>query len=598
MPLRNYMNSDKIKVQISDDQLDNFNWLISKIREEKKVMKLSEKLQKFLSLMLVFALVIGMVPATNAAATETTTPAVVSPTEGINSGDIVILYDNDVHCAIDGYANIAELKDEMETKTDYVTLVSNGDFIQGDLAGALSKGEWIIDIMNATEYDIVTLGNHEFDFEIPQLFSLMNYLDAKVVSCNFKDLAKDKSVYSPYKIVKYGDKKVAFVGITTPESITKSTPTYFQNEKGEYVYGFCGDTTGEALYSCVQKAVNQARKAGADYVVALAHLGTDGTTAQWTSTAVIENTTGIDVMLDGHSHSTFEADVVKNEAGKDVIVSQTGTKFANIGKLVITKDGKISTQLIPIENYTAQDEEVVALVTEIKAEQEKLTNKVIGKTTVDLTTLNPETGLRAVRSSETNLGDFCADALRTVLDTDIAIMNGGGIRADIPTGKITYANLVSVFPWGNMGCVIEVTGQQLKDALELGAMNFPQESGGFLQVSGIKYKINSKIASSVKVDEEGMFQSVEGKYRVKKIKIYNEETGKYEKLDLDKTYTLAGINYTLKSCGDGFTMFGGSKIVKDDVAVDCEVLITYLEDYLGGVVGEEYAKPQGRIKIK
>lgn len=548
--------------------------------------------------MLAFALVVGMVPAASVMAEETTAAPVVSPTEGISEDDIVILYDNDAHCSIDGYAKVAELKDEMETKTDYVTLVSSGDFIQGGLAGALSKGEWIVDIMNATGYDIVTLGNHEFDFQLDQLFSLTNYLDAKVVSCNFKDLAKDKSVYAPYKIVKYGDKKVAFVGISTPESITKSTPAYFQNEEGEYIYGFCNDTTGEALYACVQKAVNQARKEGADYVVAIAHLGTEGSTEYWSSTAVVENTTGIDVMLDGHSHSTFEADIVKNEAGKKVIVSQTGTKFDNIGKLVITKDGKISTELVSLDTYTAQDEEVAALVEKVTAEQEKQTGKVIGKTNVDLTTLDPVTGNRAVRSSETNLGDFCADALRTVLDADIAVMNGGGIRADIPTGDITYANFVSVYPWGNMACVIEVTGQQLKDALELGAMNFPNESGGFLQVSGIKYKINSKIASSVKVDEEGLFQSVEGKYRVKKIKIYNEETGKYEKLDLNKTYTLAGINYTLKSCGDGFTMFKGSKVVKDDVAVDCEVLITYVTDFLDGIVGAEYAKPQGRIKVK
>ena len=561
-------------------------------------MKLSRKLQKVLSWMLAFALVVGMVPAASVMAEETTAAPVVSPTEGISEDDIVILYDNDAHCSIDGYAKVAELKDEMETKTDYVTLVSSGDFIQGGLAGALSKGEWIVDIMNATGYDIVTLGNHEFDFQLDQLFSLTNYLDAKVVSCNFKDLAKDKSVYAPYKIVKYGDKKVAFVGISTPESITKSTPAYFQNEEGEYVYGFCNDATGEALYACVQKAVNQARKEGADYVVAIAHLGTEGSTEYWSSTAVVENTTGIDVMLDGHSHSTFEADIVKNEAGKKVIVSQTGTKFDNIGKLVITKDGKISTELVSLDTYTAQDEEVAALVEKVTAEQEKQTGKVIGKTNVDLTTLDPVTGNRAVRSSETNLGDFCADALRTVLDADIAVMNGGGIRADIPTGDITYANFVSVYPWGNMACVIEVTGQQLKDALELGAMNFPNESGGFLQVSGIKYKINSKIASSVKVDEEGLFQSVEGKYRVKKIKIYNEETGKYEKLDLNKTYTLAGINYTLKSCGDGFTMFKGSKVVKDDVAVDCEVLITYVTDFLDGIVGAEYAKPQGRIKVK
>ncbi|MFA9464300.1 MAG: bifunctional UDP-sugar hydrolase/5'-nucleotidase [Velocimicrobium sp.] len=566
-------------------------------------MKLSSKLQKVLSVLMVIVLVLGMsslptqmIKAETTAAT--TTPTTTTPADSVSSSDIVILYDNDVHCAVDGYETIAALKKDMKEKTNYVSVVSCGDFAQGATIGALSKGENIINIMNQVGYDVVTLGNHEFDYQMDQLKVLTNMLQSKVVSCNFMNLKTKKSVYAAYTMKKYGDKKIAFIGITTPESITKSTPAYFQDEEGNYIYDFCNDKKGKALYKRVQKTVNIAKKAGADYVVALAHLGTDGITDRWTSTSVIENTTGIDVLLDGHSHSTFAENTIKNKEGEGVVVSSTGTKFANIGELIIEDDGDISTQLVSLKDYTKTDTAVKTYIEEVQKEYEAQISKVIGKTTVDLTTLDITTKERAIRNAETNLGDFCADALRMVLDADVAIMNGGGIRENITSGDITYNNLLSVFPWSNMGCVMQVTGQQIKDALEMGAKNYPEESGGFLQVSGMTYEINSSIASSVKVDDSGMFKRVNGKYRVQNIKVLNSKTGKYVKLDLKKKYSLAGINYTLKSSGDGYSMFKNCKILKDEVAVDNEILITYLTDNLGGVVGKDYADPKGEGRIK
>ena len=544
-------------------------------------------------------------PAQVGLAAETTEPAAttavtVSPADDVSLGDIVILYDNDVHCAVDGYATMSALKNEMLEKTDYVSLVSSGDFAQGATIGALSKGANIVDIMNKVGYDVITLGNHEFDYQIDQLKFLAKLFKGKVVSSNFMDLSKNKAVFNAYTIKKYGNKKVAFVGISTPETITTSTPTYFQNKKGEFIYGFSGDETGKALYSRVQKAVNAAKKAGADYVVALAHLGTDGITERWNSTSVINNTTGIDVLLDAHSHSTYTGTSVKNKEGKEVIVSSTGTKFANIGKLLITKKGKISAELVSLKDYTKTDDTVKNYIAEVKKSYEAEISRVIGKTGVELTTLNLTTKKRAVRNAETNLGDFCADAIRSVLGADVAIMNGGGIRDNIAKGDITYNSLLSVFPFNNMGCVMEVTGQQILDALELGAKNYPAESGGFLQVSGMTYEINSEIPTSVVVDATGMFQSVSGDYRVQNVKVLNNKTGKYEKLDLKKKYSLAGINYTLKSSGDGYTMFKGSKILKDEIVVDNEILIKYVTENLKGVVGDEYSDPagQGRIVIK
>lgn len=514
---------------------------------------------------------------------------------GVDKSDIVILYDNDVHCEVDGYVEMAAIKKELQSQSKYVSLVSCGDFVQGGVIGSISKGEAIVKIMNNVGYDVVTLGNHEFDYTIPQLKSLVKDLNAKVVSSNFLKKSNGKPVFSSYTTKTYGKTKVAFVGVTTPESFTKSTPAYFQNSKGEFVYDFCGDATGKALAKRVQTVVNAARKNGADYVVALTHLGTESVTEQWTVQNLVKNTYGIDVVLDGHSHSTVESLKVKNKKGKSIAISSTGTKFANVGQLVITKKGKITTKLISL----AEDEETKDYISGIKEEYNKLLDEVIGKTTVDLTTLDAK-GERAIRNAETNLGDFCADAFRYAMDADIGLMNGGGIRANVATGDITYNDLISVFPWSNYGCVIEATGQQIKDALELGAKNYPEESGGFLQVSGIKYTIDASVPSAVVTDSDtGMFQKVNGNYRVSDIQVWNAEKSAYEPIDLKKTYTVAGTNYTLRNNGDGYTMFNGCKVEKDNTMVDNDVLRAYLTDVLKGVVDEQYKDPagQGRITI-
>lgn len=518
--------------------------------------------------------------------------AVVS---GVDKSDIVILYDNDVHCEVDGYVEMAAIKKELQSQSKYVSLVSCGDYVQGGVIGSISKGEAVVKIMNNIGYDVVTLGNHEFDYAMPQLKSLMLDLDAKVISSNFLNKSTGKPVFSSYTIKKYGKTKVAFVGVTTPETFTKSTPAYFQNSKGEFIYDFCGDATGKALYKRVQTVVNAARKNGADYVVALTHLGTESVTERWSAQSLVKNTYGIDVVLDGHSHSTVESLKVKNKKGKNVAISSTGTKFANVGELVISKNGKITTKLISL----GEDEETKSYVEGIKDEYNKLLEEVIGKTEVDLTTLGAD-GNRAVRNAETNLGDFCADAFRSVMDADIGMMNGGGIRANIAAGNLTYNNMLSVFPWSNYGCVIEATGQQIKDALEMGAKNYPEESGGFLQVSGLKYTIDASIPSSVVTNADtGMFEKVNGKYRVTDIQVWNAEKSAYEPIDLHNTYTVAGTNYTLRNNGDGYTMFNGCKVVKDNTMVDNDVLRVYLTDVLKGVVDAQYKDPagQGRITI-
>ena len=530
--------------------------------------------------------------------TPVTTQAEVVSSVGKN--DIVILYDNDVHCNVDSYEDMAALKKEMQEQSNYVSVVSCGDYLQGDVIGAISKGKAIVQIMNKVGYDVVAIGNHEFDYGVPRLKSLVKSMNAKVIASNFVKKSTGKPVFRSYTIKTYGKKKVAFVGVTTPESFTKSTPAYFQNSKGEFIYDFYGDSTGKLLAERVQKVVNTARKNGADYVVALTHMGTEGVTTQWDVQHLIKNTYGIDVVLDGHSHSTVPSMKVKNKNGKKITVSSTGTKFSNIGQLVIRKNGSITTELIPIdEEHQYEDAETKVYIDQVKAKYDKRLNQVIGKTEVDLTTLSAN-GERAIRNAETNMGDFCTDAVRSAMDADVAIINGGGIRADIAAGDITYKDLVSVFPWNNELCVIEATGQQIKDALELGAKNYPEENGGFMQVSGMKYVIDASVPSSVVTDEQtGMFEKVDGTYRVKDIQVWNTARTKYEPIKLKKTYKLAGINYTLRQNGDGFTMFDGNKVIKDNVMLDTQSLSIYLTDVLDGVVGEDYKDPagQGRITI-
>lgn len=528
-----------------------------------------------------------------------------------DADDIVVLYTNDIHCTSDdgmSYAAIAGYKSEMEATygADNVTLVDNGDAIQGAVLGTLSDGEWIVDIMNEVGYDLAIPGNHEFDFGMDQFLDIAkNQAAYQYLSCNFLD--KDgNTVLDPYKIVSYGDTDIAYVGISTPETISKSTPAFFQDENGNYIYSFCQGENGQELYDRVQDTVDAARADGADYVVALAHLGEDLASRPWMSTEVIANTTGIDAVLDGHSHTVDAEQIVKNADGEDVVLSQTGTKAESIGQLTIDPaTGEMSTQLVKLADVATDSPAYTAAQTYIQGIQEKYQDvvaEVVATSDVTLTVSDPATGDRRVRSAETNMGDFCADAYREVMGADIGFVNGGGVRADIKAGDVTYGDIIAVHPFGNMACLAEVSGQQILDALELGSMYVgTAESGGFLQVSGLKYTINTQLLSSVVVDDTGAFVEVSGARRVSDVQVENRETGAYEPLDPAATYTLASHNYMLKQGGDGFTMFGEDniKLLLDETMVDNEVLIDYLTENLDGVIGETYADPygQGRITI-
>ncbi len=523
--------------------------------------------------------------------------ALAEEADAAASNGVVILYTNDVHCAIDtniGYAGVAAYEKAYEDAGYDVLLVDCGDAVQGAAVGTLSTGEYIVDIMNEVGYDVATIGNHEFDYGVDRFNELAELAEYPYVSANFTDL-EGNTILSPYAVLEAGGYSIAFVGASTPETFSKSTPTYFQDEEGNFIYSFCGDNDGADLYAAVQAAVDDARAEGADYVVVLSHLGTEASSVPFTSTDLIANTSGIDVVLDGHSHSVWEMEIEQNKDGEDVVMSSTGTQLTALGSLTIDAEGNLATQLHTETIF--QDDETAAFIDGIEAQYADTLATVVATSDVDLTIYDPtETDadgnpIRLIRSQETNLGDLCADAYRAISGADIAFVNGGGIRDSIPAGDITYEQIIAVHPFGNALCVVEATGQEILDALEMSVRHVPDETGGFLQVSGLTFEVNMGVESSVVVDDADMFVEVAGDRRVQNVLVGGEP------IDPEATYTLASHNYMLKSGGDGYTMFADNVLLQDEVMLDNQVLINYITESLGGVVGEEYSDPYGQGRI-
>ena len=334
-------------------------------------------------------------------------------------------------------------------------------------------------------------------------------------------------------------------------------------------------------------------------------MGFDESYNPWSYADIIENTNGIDVFLDGHSHDTEQVQM-KNKDGEIVVRSACGTKLNCIGYSHISPEkGIVETGIWTWNNNVSADDllgfknDMTEKVDAANKTLDETLEKVVASTTVDLTINDPvETDangapIRMIRRAETNLGDLCPDALRIQLGADIALINGGGIRANINQGDITFKDIISVFPFGNMVSVIEATGQQLLDALEWGAHKLPLENGGFLQVSGMSYEIDLNADGHCLTDDLGMFRGYEGEHRVKNVMVGSEP------LDLEKTYTVAGSSYVLLENGDGMTAFDGAKILQESVAIDNQILIDYIVDTMGGVIGSDYSDPygQGRITI-
>lgn len=578
-------------------------------------------MRKLLSILLVMAMCLGLFGCGAKATKE----------------DVVILYTNDVHTYIDNplsYDVIAGIREELEKiyGEDNVLLADAGDHVQGTAYGSMDKGDTILALMNAAGYDVATLGNHEFDYGMEKALANVEAADFPYISCNFyheNDGVRGENILeSTHTFETAGGLKVAFVGITTPEAFIKSTPAYFQDENGNYIYGISGGEDGAALAADVQTAID-AVKETADVVIALGHLGDDPACQPWTSEEVIADVSGLNAFIDGHSHSTVVGKEVSDKDGKTVVLTQTGEYFDSIGMMAIDGEtGAITTDLIGYNELTeavkdengevVKDEngnEVTEVVgyeltsslytgavwpvdSDVTAIKDAWLTKVdaqlgdkIGETTLTLDNYDAN-GNRLVRSQETNTGDFCADALYYLfddmgMDVDVAIMNGGGIRNKAITGELTYKTAKNIHTFGNVACLQTITGQQLLDALEWGARNAGtgEENGGFLQVSGITYKIDTDWPESTQKDDTGVWiGGPTGGYRVHSVKVYNKETNAYEPLNLTAKYNLAGYNYTLRNMGDGFNMFFGAVNVLDYVMEDYMVLANYIAGFAGGRV--------------
>ena len=535
---------------------------------------------------------------TAAAAMAVGAPAASACWTGEKS-EVTILYTNDVHTYIDKqapeltYAAIAALKQSYQNAGKKVLLVDAGDHVQGTAYGSMDQGASIIQLMNAAGYDAATPGNHEFDYGMDRAKELMRDADFPYLSCNWVDLRTNLRVLPEIKVFVRGGVRIAFVGITTPETFTKSTPAYFMNKaQTKYIYDILGGEDGQKLYSAVQKAVDKA-KCLADVVIGLGHLGVDPSSSPWTSEEVIAHTTGFDAFIDGHSHTVMENKQVADASGRLVTLTQTGSYFANVGEMTIAPDGTISTRLV--STYDQEDPAVAAEQAAWVSSVDEMLGEKIAVADTKFYITDPATGKRRIRSGETNLGDFVADGIYTYfneveqLHCDIAIMNGGGIRSDEDAGYWTFKTCKQVSPFGNVACLMSVTGKQIQDALEFAARFAGaegKENGGFLQVAGATYEIHTDIPNTVQTDDKNVWiGSATGTPRVQNVKIYDRANGTYVPLDENKTYALAGMNYTLRNLGDGFAMFDGAELIKDYVSEDYLVMSTYAMTF-GGVDAE------------
>ena len=513
-----------------------------------------------------------------------------------DKADVTILYTNDVHTYIDNkspkptYAAIAALKKSIEDTGRDVLLVDAGDHIQGTAYGSMDDGATIIELMNEAGYDLATPGNHEFDYGMARAKAVLQEADFPYVSCNWVDLRTGFNVLPSVKFFFVGGRKIAFVGVTTPETFTKSTPAYFMNDaQTKYIYDILGGEDGQKLYDAVQEAIDKAEFWGADTIIGLGHLGVDPSSSPWTSEEVIAHTHGFTAFIDGHSHTVMANKQVTDASGKAVTLTQTGSYFKNIGKMTVGADGTITTELI--DTYEGLDAAVAATASNwISAVDDMLGEEIaVGDTKFYIN--DPATGKRRIRSGETNLGDFVADGIYTYfneieeLHCDIAIMNGGGIRTDVEAGPWSFKTCKTVSPFGNVACLMSVTGQQIQDALEFGARFAGaegKENGGFLQVAGARYTIHTGTPNTVQTNDKNVWTGSAATPRVSNVEIYDKTTGTYQPLDPNATYALAGMNYTLRNLGDGFAMFDGATLIKDYVSEDYLVMSSYAAMF-GGV---------------
>ena len=531
--------------------------------------------------------------------------------DNTSSDSVTILYTNDVHTYIHNtetddegnetmlltYGSVAALRDSLEEEGKNVLLLDAGDHVQGTIYGGIDEGKTIIRLMNALDYDAATLGNHEFDYGQFRMFEIMDEADYPYLSCNFYSTETDENVLPAYKILEAGDVKVAVIGISTPDTLTSAAPAYFQDESGNFIYDFRAGEDGSDLYESVQAAIDEIGDS-ADYIIALGHLGVDPSSEPYTSREVIEHTHGLDAFIDGHSHTTMEGETVADDEGNPVLLTQTGSYLAAIGEMTLSPEG-ITTELIT--EVEGRDETIEAIAEELMNQVDEEMGRTVSTSDITFTIMDSEdSDVRVVRRQETNIGDLMADSIywyfneKMELDCDIAIVNGGGLRTNLEAGEITLMDLKNVQPFGNVLCLMDVSGQQIMDMLEWSVrcqgltddQGNPAEDGGFLQVAGLRFQVDVDTESTVQADYNDIWcGSPTGEYRVHDVEIYDRSLEEYVSLELEKKYSLAGINYLLRNQGNGYAMFDDEDLILDYVTEDYLASEDYLAAFTAGEDG-------------
>lgn len=524
----------------------------------------------------------------------------------INDKDIIIMNTTDVHCAYDeniSYSGLTNYKNEY-LKENYVSLVDSGDYLQGGLIGNISDGKYIIDIMNEVGYDAIAIGNHEFDYGTDALSSRIDEFKGDVLSCNLKYTGTKTNKFEkvkPYTIKEFGVYKIGYVGITTPETLVSSNPKNFK-EDGNTVYSFSEETSTD-FYNCIQKNINACKKAGADYIILLSHTGNNEENIPFTSIDIIKNTTGYIAFMDGHAHKDVNWETLKDKKNKDILYSECGTELKEFSTLTIKKNGDLETNYIVYDKDkgVTTDAHMDEFISKIKASVDEIGNKVL--TNIDLTLkIADEYGKRMVRARETQIGNLISDAYRTYMNADIGIVNGGGIRADLNEGDVTYYDMMKVHPFGNVIETKKVLGSEILDYLEFTSRATTStydtnvgENGGFANVSGLKYSIDITIESHVITDNNNNFIKVDGERRVKDVMVL--ENGSYVAIDPNKEYIVASLDFILSNGGDGANMFMNDPLLEYSSKLDFEIVIDYIVNELNGKVSTKYSTTEGRINI-